>query len=208
LAGVNPDLLRHYERVSKFRGSGIAEVLNQKCMGCQVMLRPQTYNDVRAGSIVMCESCQRILYVDPAKEVAPEPVVERHRRRPRPKFDAPVAWFYHPNYGEHGEVLLGFVNDSGNASRQVFDFNTGRQVGDALIREGTYPLAFPEDLGEAVRLNGDWDEAEMETWGQEMPMTVLDALHADLNAARQDAKSHGAKHDHAHAAPSEHPAAS
>src|SRR5216684_3580700 len=32
-AGVNEDLLRHYERVSKFRGSGIAEVLDHKCMG-------------------------------------------------------------------------------------------------------------------------------------------------------------------------------
>jgi predicted nucleic acid-binding Zn-ribbon protein len=34
-AGVNEDLLRHYERVSKFRGSGISEVLDQKCMACQ-----------------------------------------------------------------------------------------------------------------------------------------------------------------------------
>src|SRR6202453_3165887 len=40
-AGVNEDLLRHYERVSKFRGSGISEVRDQKCMACQVMLRPQ-----------------------------------------------------------------------------------------------------------------------------------------------------------------------
>jgi len=207
LGTVNPDLLRHFERVSKFRGSGIAEVRDQKCMGCQVMLRPQTYNDVRSGNIVMCESCQRILYFNPANETKPEPVVERHRRRARPKFDSAVAWFYHPAYGEHGEVLLGFQNASGQASRQVFDFNTGRQLGDTLIREGTYPLAFPEDLGEAVRLNGDWDEEEMETWGQEMPMTVLDALHSDLALARNDAKSH-AKHDHPAPAASEHPAAS
>jgi hypothetical protein len=207
LGAINPDLLRHFERVSKFRGSGIAEVRDQKCMGCQVMLRPQTYNDVRGGSIVMCESCQRILYFNPANEPKPEPVVERHRRRARPKFDSSVAWFYHPTYGEHGEVLLGFENQSGQASRQVFDFNTGRQLGDTLIREGTYPLAFPEDLGEAVRLNGDWDEEEMETWGQEMPMTVLDALHSDLALARHD-KGHAAKHDHPEPTPSEHPAAS
>src|ERR1700688_4344669 len=43
-AGVNEDLLRHYERVSKFRGSGISEVRDHKCIACQVMLRPQTYN--------------------------------------------------------------------------------------------------------------------------------------------------------------------
>src|SRR6266403_4287909 len=69
-AGVNEDLLRHYERVSKFRGSGIAEVLDHKCMGCQVMLRPQTYNDVRSGlQTVVCDSCQRILYFNPAHEL-------------------------------------------------------------------------------------------------------------------------------------------
>src|SRR5580692_2194951 len=46
---VNEDLLRHYERVSKFRGSGMSEVRDQKCMACRVMLRPQTYNEVRSG---------------------------------------------------------------------------------------------------------------------------------------------------------------
>ncbi|MBO0910882.1 MAG: hypothetical protein J2P13_03735, partial [Acidobacteria bacterium] len=61
-AAVDPDLLRHYERVSKFRGSGIAEVRDQKCTGCSVVLRPQTYNDIRGGKMVYCDSCQRILY--------------------------------------------------------------------------------------------------------------------------------------------------
>src|SRR6516164_748746 len=36
-SGVSEDILRQYERVSKFRGSGLAEVRAQKCMGCQVM---------------------------------------------------------------------------------------------------------------------------------------------------------------------------
>src|SRR5215467_7342606 len=67
--GVREDLLRQYERVSKFRGSGIAEVHNHKCMGCQVILRPQTYNDVLSGKdIVFCDSCQRVLYLSP-KEI-------------------------------------------------------------------------------------------------------------------------------------------
>ena len=47
--GIPEDLLRHYERVMKFRGTGLAEVRDQKCMGCQVMLRPQTYNEVLNG---------------------------------------------------------------------------------------------------------------------------------------------------------------
>src|ERR1700684_1897400 len=51
--GISEDVLRQYERVAKFRGSGLAEVRDQKCMGCQVMLRPQTYNEVRNGEKVM-----------------------------------------------------------------------------------------------------------------------------------------------------------
>ncbi len=46
---ISEDVLRQYERVAKFRGTGLAEVREQKCMGCQVMLRPQTYNEVKNG---------------------------------------------------------------------------------------------------------------------------------------------------------------
>src|SRR5271166_5336376 len=59
-SGVDADLLRQYERVSKFRGSGISEVRDHKCTACQVMLRPQTYNEIRSGlQLVYCDSCQR-----------------------------------------------------------------------------------------------------------------------------------------------------
>jgi uncharacterized protein len=58
---VDPDLIRHYDRVLKFRGSGLAEVRDQKCMGCSVMLRPQMYNEVKMGKRMSCDSCQRIL---------------------------------------------------------------------------------------------------------------------------------------------------
>jgi uncharacterized protein len=210
--GVNPDLVRHYDRVLKFRGAGLAEVRAQKCMGCQVMLRPQTYNDVRNGEMVICESCQRILYFNPANdEVAVEAAANAHqRKRPRPKSDAPQAWFYRPDYPEHGEVLLGFINASGNASRRIYEFNTGRMIGDVLTREGNYRNGFPEDLtDDTVRLNGSWVEDELDAWGTEMPMTALDFLHFDLEAARSDRrKEHSTKHEHPATVPSEHPAAS
>lgn len=188
--GISEDLLRHYERVMKFRGSGLAEVRDHKCMGCQVMLRPQTYNEVRnAQTLVVCDSCQRILYFDPSKEPQPEPAVEsaHHRKRPRPKSDAAQAWFYRPDYGDEGEVLLGYFNNGGAATRRVYEMHSGRQIGDILTREGNYRLAFPEDLTDsAVRLNGHWDEEEMDEWGAEMPTNALDALHADLRAAQRE----------------------
>jgi len=174
----------------------------------QVMLRPQTYNEVRSGNqVIICDSCQRILYFDPASEVVVEKVSVAPRRRHHPKADAPRAWVYRSDYGDHGEVLLIFVNEKGNSTRRIYDFNTGRQVGDILQREGDYRLAFPEDFsGDYVRLNGNWDEEEMESWQEEMPMTALDSLHSDLQAARAESKSHN---QHApEVVPTEHPAAS
>jgi len=193
-AGVSEDLLRHYERVSKFRGSGISEVRDHKCMACQVMLRPQIYNDVRTGQqTVICDSCQRILYFNPANEMqAVEPEHKRVRRH-HPKIDAPQAWYYREEFGGDGEVLLCLTNAGGQASRRVFDMHTGRFIGDILIREGDYRQAFPEDITGAIRLNGSWREDDMETWGAEMPMTALDSLHSDLEAARYEMNSRPAK---------------
>ncbi len=189
-ASVGEDLLRHYERVSKFRGSGISEVRDHKCMACQVMLRPQTYNEVRTGQqTVVCDSCQRVLYFNPANEMqALEPEHKRSRRH-HPKIDAPQAWYYRQEYGDAGEVFVCLNNAAGQASRRVFDMATGRLIGDILIREGDFRHAFPEDVTGAVRLNGNWTESEMETWGTEMPMTALDSLHVDLEAAQYEMRS-------------------
>ena len=206
--GIREDLLRQYERVSKFRGSGIAEVRDHKCMGCQVILRPQTYNDVRSGKdVVFCDSCQRILYLSPK-----EPLVEKketvHRpKRHHPKVDAPQAWYYRPEFASDGEVFLCLTNAGGQASRRVYDIHTGRLIGDILIREGNYREAFPEDITGSMRLNGGWSEEELDDFGTELPMVILDSLHADLDAARVEAASRShAKHE-APAAPTS-PAAS
>ena len=186
-SGIGEDLLRQYERVSKFRGSGIAEVRDHKCMGCQVMLRPQTYNDVRAGKTAMsCDSCQRILYSTVVEEpVEQKPGVSKHRRH-HPKIDAPQAWYYKAEYGDAGEVYFCLNNASGQATRRVYEIHTGRLIGDILTREGDYRQAFPEDITGSIRLNGDWSEAELEAWGTEAPMVVLDGLYADLEAARRE----------------------
>lgn len=76
-AGVPGDLLTHYDRVLRLRKTAMAEVRDHKCMGCRVMLRPQTYNDVRSDSqVLICDSCQRILYYDSSREAAATPVGE------------------------------------------------------------------------------------------------------------------------------------
>ena len=188
--GISEDVLRQYERVAKFRGTGLAEVRDQKCTGCQVKLRPQTYNEVRNGEKVMiCESCSRVYYFNPANEVKPEQevVTVTGRKRSRPKADAPQGWFYRPDYGEEGEVLLAFTNAGGSSTRRIYEMHTGRQFGEVLMREGNYRQAFPEDLTEAaLRLNGHWDEKEIDEWGSEIPSNILDLLQKDLLAIRRE----------------------
>lgn len=187
---IREDLLRHYERVSKFRGSGISEVRDQKCMACRVMLRPQTYNEVRSGQqAIVCDSCQRILYFNPAEELLDQKPSTTRAKRHHPKIDAPQAWYYRSEFAGDGEVLLCLTNSKGQASRRVYDVHTGRLMGDILIREGDYRQAFPEDITGAIRLNGLWTEDELDAFGDELPMVILDSLRSDLDLARYEASS-------------------
>jgi len=205
--GIREDLLRQYERVSKFRGSGISEVRDHKCMACQVMLRPQTYNEVRSGKdVVICDSCQRILYFNPKEELVDIKETLHRPKRHHPKIDAPQAWYYRPEVAADGEVFLCLTNTGGQASRRVYDIHTGRLIGDILIREGNYREAFPEDITGSTRLNGNWSEDELDGFGAELPMVILDSLNSDLDAARHEAASGSHAKQAVPAAPS--PAAS
>jgi len=61
-----------YDRIVKTKGTAVAEALNQKCMACQMMVRPQRWNELRDRSneetMMTCESCGRLLYYDPARD--------------------------------------------------------------------------------------------------------------------------------------------
>jgi hypothetical protein len=70
-----------YDRIAKAKGTGLSEALDHKCSACQMMVRPQRWNDLTdrdphseyANTIFTCETCGRMLFYDP-----------RH--------DAPVRW--------------------------------------------------------------------------------------------------------------------
>jgi predicted nucleic acid-binding Zn-ribbon protein len=71
-AEIAEDTLSMYDRIAKAKGTAVAEALNQKCMACQMMLRPQRWNDLRdrdnEEAMMTCESCGRLLYYDPARD--------------------------------------------------------------------------------------------------------------------------------------------
>ncbi len=64
--------LATYDRIAKGKGTAVAEALNQKCMACQMMLRPQRWNDLRdrtnTDEMMSCETCGRLLFYDPARD--------------------------------------------------------------------------------------------------------------------------------------------
>jgi uncharacterized protein len=78
---VSDASLAHYDRVMRQRKSAIAEARDSKCQACYVMLRPQTWQELKTNEqLITCSSCGRILYYDPAHEPpAPEPPKKKRR---------------------------------------------------------------------------------------------------------------------------------
>jgi hypothetical protein len=70
---IEPELLIRFDRLSASRGTGLARVDNQQCTGCSMGVRPQTWNQLREGELLTCDSCSRLLYWDPAMAPAPPP---------------------------------------------------------------------------------------------------------------------------------------
>ena len=73
---IDPELLAEYERLRRGkRGQAVARVRDGMCSACNVMLRPQLFNEVRSNEyVMMCEQCGRILYfVEPPPEAGDLP---------------------------------------------------------------------------------------------------------------------------------------
>jgi len=77
------DALATYDRISRSKGTAVAQALNQKCSACQMMLRPQRWNDLRDNTpgsessltLMTCENCGHLLYYDPARDSPQRPTV-------------------------------------------------------------------------------------------------------------------------------------
>ena len=67
VGSMTPSVVSTFEKVSRQRGGiGLARAEKERCVVCQVRLRPMVFNAVmRNDAIVQCDSCQRILYYVP-----------------------------------------------------------------------------------------------------------------------------------------------
>jgi hypothetical protein len=76
---MDPKIASEYERIRRGRaGVAIAEAVNGRCSKCNMTLRPQFLQELKRGdSIMLCESCKRILYINPPQsfeDLVPESV--------------------------------------------------------------------------------------------------------------------------------------
>ncbi len=69
---IDPGWLARFDRLAAARGTGLARAENQQCTGCRMGIRPQTWNQLREGELLACDSCSRLLYWDPAMTPAPK----------------------------------------------------------------------------------------------------------------------------------------
>ncbi len=180
-SGIQEHVLRHYERVMKFRGSAISEVIGHKCAACQVMLRPQVYNEVKTNDqIVTCDSCQRILYFVPEHQPPEEGETAVTRGRKAPS----KAWYYLPDYRSGIAAFAAFVTGKGNSSMRVYDAETGQKLDPTAVEPGDFKAAFSQYVREGTRIRAGLHEDHLEEWGEQLPEAELTNLRAALHEAQ------------------------
>jgi predicted nucleic acid-binding Zn-ribbon protein len=78
---IEPEVLIRFDRLCGSRGTGLARAENQQCTGCRMGVRPQTWNQLREGELLTCDSCFRLLYWDPSMAPAPSDAKPKPKRK-------------------------------------------------------------------------------------------------------------------------------
>lgn len=61
---IDQGTLEFYQRLKMQKGQAVAKVERGRCQGCHITLPTSQWQKARAGELVQCNSCGRILYVE------------------------------------------------------------------------------------------------------------------------------------------------
>jgi len=61
---ISSEVLNLYEHIKLTKGQAIAKVEQGKCQGCYITLPTSQWQRAKAGKLVQCSSCNRVLYVE------------------------------------------------------------------------------------------------------------------------------------------------
>jgi uncharacterized protein len=172
---IEPSTLAHFERVSAKRKGAIAEAINQKCSACNVMMRPQRYNELVANAgLVLCESCGRILFYDPSHQTAGAGNRAGSATMER-------AWRYVPEGNGPGKFVA-FVNSKTTCTMRTFDAATGQALEKIVKKKLTFKEAFPSELNAGVHLHIEQPDLERDC-SIALPPEVLEELQLQAGIA-------------------------
>jgi predicted nucleic acid-binding Zn-ribbon protein len=61
---INSEALNTYERIKLTKGQAVVKVERGKCQGCHITVPTSQWQKARAGDLIQCNSCSRILYLE------------------------------------------------------------------------------------------------------------------------------------------------
>jgi predicted nucleic acid-binding Zn-ribbon protein len=61
---ISPEALSLYEQIRTTKEQVVAKVERGRCQGCHITLPTTQWQKAKAGNLVQCDSCNRILYVE------------------------------------------------------------------------------------------------------------------------------------------------
>lgn len=61
---LDPEVLNTYERIRLSRGQAVTKVERGKCQGCHIAVPTGQWQKIKAGDLIQCNSCSRILYLE------------------------------------------------------------------------------------------------------------------------------------------------
>lgn len=162
-SAADSSMLSHFERIATKRKGAIAEAYDQKCGACNVMLRPQKYNELLSGKgLVTCDSCGRILYADPSRLAAKTPSKSNEK-----------AWYFMAGAEENTGRFAFFANAKGSCSVRTFDALTGRSLEKAVKKKTVFREAFADMLANALPLHPEHLDMHQD-FDEQMPADVLE----------------------------------